>query len=206
MGLFDSNRVVRIRIAVSGVQRRVGADHGAIPVVVHGCETGQNQDLEGGGMVRCAISSLIASLLILAVSAPEPPPLPGIDLSALTADAQALSSDPGAGIPPEFDATSVSLENPDLFTDLPQETTSAPNPFTVMTADEQWKLIISGALIGETIVSTQRISSQGSYLFVNSYLGRDLPGVEVQGRSTSLGATLIGPEIAGLQSGGQMLI
>ncbi|MBX7102617.1 MAG: hypothetical protein K1X57_00950 [Gemmataceae bacterium] len=74
------------------------------------------------------------------------------------------------------------------------------------TADDQFKFVIFGAVVGETIASTQRITAAGSYLFVNPFLGRDSPSIEVQGRGTSLGAMLVGPEIAGFQSGGQVLI
>ncbi|MBL8823358.1 MAG: hypothetical protein JNJ77_12270 [Planctomycetia bacterium] len=77
---------------------------------------------------------------------------------------------------------------------------------TITTADDQFKILIFGSLVGETISSTQRITSPGSYLFVNPFLGRDSPGIEVQGRGTSLGAMLVGPEIAGFQSGGQFLV
>lgn len=77
---------------------------------------------------------------------------------------------------------------------------------TVTTADEQFKLILFGSIVGETISSTQRITSPGSYLFVNPFLGRDSPSIEIQGRGTNLGAQLVGPEILGFQSGGQLLV
>ncbi len=77
---------------------------------------------------------------------------------------------------------------------------------TVFTADNQFKVVIFGSLVGETISSSQRITSAGSYLFVNPFLGRDSPSIEVQGRGTSLGAVITGPEICGFQSGGQVLV
>ncbi len=92
------------------------------------------------------------------------------------------------------------------LTQLSQGGDAVSKPLTVTTADEQFKVMIFGALVGETVYSTQRITSPGSYLFVNPFLGRDSPSIEVQGRSTSLGAMLAGPDICGLQSGGQLLV
>lgn len=127
------------------------------------------------------------------------------------------------GSPPMNAADSLTRPS-DTHTDVPAvsaETTEAStasfiqsspgvdgisNGLTVTTADEEFKFTIFGALVGETVNSTQRISSAGSYLFVNPFLGRDSPSIEVQGRSTSLGAMLSGPEICGLQSGGQLLV
>lgn len=92
------------------------------------------------------------------------------------------------------------------LTQSSQKLDAVSNRLTVTTSDEQFTFVIFGALVGETISSTQRITSSGSYLFVNPFLGRDSPSIEVQGRGTSLGAMLVGPEICGLQSGGQLLI
>ncbi len=179
-----------------------------MPVIVAASNSGQNPAL-GGGMVGLALCSMLFSFLTLVAEAQEPVPadieFPSVPAESLPlplpAPAEAMTD-----IPPLFDESPVAPENPETFADLAQGFETTSNPITVMTADEKWKLIISGALVGETIFSTQRITSPGSYLFVNPYLGRDSPGVEVQGRSTSLSATLIGPEMIGLRSGGQMAI
>jgi hypothetical protein len=94
----------------------------------------------------------------------------------------------------------------DSMESLSQGLNDVSKRLTVTTADEQFRFVIFGALVGETIYSTQRITTPGSYLFVNPFLGRDSPSIEVQGRGTSLGAMLTGPEIFGFQSGGQLLV
>ena len=97
------------------------------------------------------------------------------------------------------------LTNTDSLTKLSEGLDSVSKRLTVTTTDEQFKILIFGAVVTEGIFSTQRITSPGSYLFVNPFFGRDSPGIEVQGRGTSLGALLVGPEIGGFHSGGQLL-
>lgn len=106
---------------------------------------------------------------------------------------------PGGGQPPAKGRT-------DTLVELSKGLDSVSKRLTVTTADDQFKVVLFGAIVGESISSTQRITSPGSYLFVNPFLGRDSPGIEVQGRGTSLGAQIVGPEIAGFQSGGQLLV
>lgn len=111
-----------------------------------------------------------------------------------------------AGPPRPAAGTGSTEGSAEALTQLSKGLDAVTKRLTVTTADEQWKLAIFGALVGETISSTQRITSPGSYLFVNPFLGRDSPSIEVQGRSTSLGGILVGPEVAGFQSGGQLLV
>lgn len=115
--------------------------------------------------------------------------------------------EPGAASFEPFELSAPSgLTSADTVAPGSDDLASIAKRLTVTTADEQFKIVIFGAVVAESIFSTQRITSPGSYLFVNPFLGRDSPGVEVQGRGTNLGAQLIGPEIAGMQSGGQLLI
>jgi hypothetical protein len=150
-------------------------------------------------------------VLLLANNAPalESPPA-GFLRTITPASEQVLFQEPEVPAPATlnpFEPPAPSIfTNTDTLAPLTEELASVSKRLTVTTADEQFKVLIFGAVVGETISSTQRITSPGSYLFVNPFLGRDSPGIEVQGRGTSLGAQLIGPEILGFQSGGQMLI
>jgi hypothetical protein len=72
----------------------------------------------------------------------------------------------------------------------------------VFAPDDNFKLIFFGNLTGEMIFSTNRTLPEGAPAFVRPDFGADTPSVEVHARSTAIGMFVVGPEIAGFQSGG----
>lgn len=153
-------------------------------------------------MIRWALSVVLGAAVTLHAAAQEPlspvPPTPAPPAVVPATDPWPSSATSGGA--PATKGTA------DTLAQLTQGLEAVSKRLTVTTADEQFRIVIFGAVVGESVSSTQRITSPSSYLFVNPFLGRDSPGVEVHGRGTSLGAQILGPEIGGFRSGGQLLV
>ena len=76
---------------------------------------------------------------------------------------------------------------------------------TVSTVDKNWKIGIFGSLTGEMLFADSRPILPTGIVLVSPDFGKDTSTFAAHGKSSSIGAVFIGPEIRGLKSGGTIL-
>jgi hypothetical protein len=129
----------------------------------------------------------------------------------------AIATVPQPGNPPVVDCACP----PSALMPLPEPPAQSPNPIavlgqkleavasrlSVLTADENFKVVVFGALQGNMIFSTARPVAPGIPLFLvpGPLEGFRQQTVDLHARSSSLGAAVVGPKIGDWQTGGLIL-
>jgi hypothetical protein len=116
---------------------------------------------------------------------------------------QALTSPEGQ--PQDPQAAAASAE--EALKKLGEAVETIGKNVTVVTGKEDWKVVLFGELKGEAIFASARPIPTSSPFFLSpdSPFGFSQDTVDIHGKSTTLGAMVMGPDICGYKAGGTVL-
>jgi hypothetical protein len=128
---------------------------------------------------------------------PAANPVPFVSLPATSAAPAAAQGQTGTDDQGKQEATA-----PDKLAALDKTVTELSKKLTVVTADENFKLVLGGAIIGDFLFNSRRPVAPGTPFFLTS---GPPPGFHQQtfdasGRQTTLTALVMGPELCGFQT------